>query len=256
MGVVDSLVAWDSSPHAGLSVRVYTAPGTSHAYQDAWLAIAQDDGWRVAAIDGVSPPPSAASFAGIDAGVWAATVVGAALRAQTPIGDALVAAHQHLWDPAVRPSRRQAAACATAAEVWAGGAGHLAGRVVSAGDCEAWVRRGCELTRLVGGDIMYPTSRAHWDSILGGRDPFAFVELEGEVLDGPEHRRTDPIGRYEHLRVELASFHDADELILGSDGARLGEWVDSGRTLADWLVTVVTDPGHRDLTVVQVAVLS
>jgi hypothetical protein len=247
---VEVLLQWQPSPHAGIEVVVTACAGTGHVGQDAWFAAPMAGGWRLAAIDGVTPHPHARQFAGADAAVWATAVIQAALRAPGSTHDALVAANAQLWDSAIHPSRAQSTACVVAAEAHVSDAG-LSGSVVSAGDCEAWVRTGSEITRLVGGENVFPRSKAEWEAALASNVAWENIDLESQVIDGPEHRRTDTVGRYEHLRVELATFAGCDELILASDGACLGEWATSGVSLDEWLASVAARASRDDLTVVR-----
>lgn len=240
----------------GPRVEVYTCPGTGHLSQDGWFAMPFLEGWRLAAIDGVTPAGGCRPRAGVDGAVHAASVITGALRAPTGLGEALAAANAELHDPSVQPTRDQAMADVAAADVVRGPRGGLNGTVVTVGDCEAWVRRGDALELIAGGDNLWPQSRKLWRDALGDAMPWDHIDLEARLIDGPEHRRTNSCGRYPTLRAEFAVVTDCEELILASDGARLSEFREAGSwvpgLLEEWLQVVATRSARDDLTVVRI----
>lgn len=201
--------------------------------QDGWFAEQTKTGVRVAAIDGVTPHVETRGHAGVDGGAWACGVVATALRTPGDLVAALYGAHKHLWDPKIQKSRRQATAATVAADITLQG-GLLCGIAISAGDCELWTRKKIGFERLMGGDNLYPESRKTWERQLRGREPWKHLDLEQDTIDGPEHRRTDTVGRYRHLRTEIGAFKACRDLVLATDGANFDAWKTSALPLHVW----------------------
>lgn len=98
---------------------------------------ASEGSLRLAVIDGCTPmaiSPGSPGSVGIDGGIWAAAVIGAALRAWNPAEQCLRAANVFLCDERVEISQARNQAAAVVADLHADGV-----RLCRAMDCEAWI---------------------------------------------------------------------------------------------------------------------
>jgi hypothetical protein len=247
--------------HEGDDIVVFDSPsGLADASQDAWLAVAHGGRLRLAVIDGATPPPGAPMFCGLDAATWAAQVTRAALLADDDIAACLWRANRTLHDPASLRAGARPQAAAVAADVRTRWDGDAFAHVARASDCVAFARHGRRWTALFPLPRLTTEAAQVWSAWCATHADATTVkraEAEDRALGSPAAWRTAAIGRFADPLLECTQVEGFDELVLASDGARLG--VEQLDDLEAWLDALrswerghdVDGKRHDDVTVVR-----
>ncbi|MDA0165665.1 hypothetical protein OM076_35690 [Solirubrobacter ginsenosidimutans] len=219
----------------GWHIETWEQPSGADASQDAHLVWRDPAAprLRVAVLDGVTPTRRCRTVAGVAGPMYAAAVTRIALqRSGRGLVESLRAANHHLHDRSLPRSRDQTQTCVTAADVFDDGRIEL----VRAGDCEAWARTSAGWTHLGTGTALRPSVEVAWErwqdsNRTCGRDERH--DAEERYLGRPAAWTSTALGRFPQPVIRKFTFHDAHELVLASDGARLRE--DVLGELSAWL---------------------
>jgi hypothetical protein len=248
--------------HEGDAIVVFDSPsGLADASQDAWLAVPHGGRLRLAVLDGATPPPGAAMFCGLDAATWAAQVTRAVLLADDDIAACLWRANRVLHDPGSLRVGARPQAAVVAADVRRRWDGDAFAHVARASDCVAFARHGRRWSTLFPLPRLTTEAAQVW-SAWCATHPAATAarraEAEDRALGSPAAWRTAAIGRFADPLLECTQVEGFDELVLASDGARLG--VEHLDDLEGWLDALrawervnddIDGKRHDDVTVVR-----
>jgi hypothetical protein len=207
---------------AGWRVESWEQASGSAGSQDAKLVWPDPTvGLRVAVLDGVTPSLRCRTVAGVDGAMYAAAVVRLALQRTGGAPDACVlAANQHLHDPALARSRAQMQACGTVGDLSPDG--HV--DVVRAGDCEVWARTEQGWVSFGSGSALtadVEAGWADWQHRHSGVSRDVRHDAEERFLGRPEAWTSTAVGRFGAPLLQRFSADGVQELVLASDGARL-----------------------------------
>jgi hypothetical protein len=194
------------------------APG-ARPTQDASLVTHHGEVLRIAAIDGCSLSRPVVHPLPLDGGIWAAALTRTALVAEPDLERALDRTNAALHGAPARSPRDLPQACAVIADL-----GTAATRIVRAGDCEAWVRRGARWQSLFPAEIRTPESTVRfraWVREHGDASADERYDAESTIWADPATWTTAALGRFAQVMSQSCSLVDFDELVLASDGARL-----------------------------------